>query len=1382
MAACSGGRLWTTAPSGLHSALGGIISVVQRGKSRLVSYPVTTGNQEEGSPMNSERSGYFRLSSMMAHFRFDRRVWVLILLVFSVIPSCPLISTAEEIPSVLASGLFFPSGIAVDATSVYWTSYNGVAKVNKNGGAATTLVPWLSYPGNIVVDSTSLYWGEASVINKVGKEGGIAATLASGVTGGAVGIAVDSTNLYWTENGGPVKQIHKNGGPVTVLFQGGSPAGIAVDSTSLYWTEPLAGIIRKMDKSSGLITILVSGLVDPYSITADSGTLYWTEPSGGTVKKVSVNGGSVTTLASGLVHPHVGIAADSAAVYWNEFYGTSSNPLGGAIKAVGKNGGAVVALASAFYPGSIAVDETSVYWTEGGSNGVIKKISKPMTGELLADANTIALYHFNEASGSSVADSSGNGNNGTAIGTTIVPGRFGNARSFNGSSDYITVPDSPSLSNLSQITIEVWVKPTGFDLGAWAGGEALVVKGTSVDGAFSGYALWVHRNAEGPNGSASSLTQVQFQLSFGGGSTSSPLSFPHEPNKWYYVVGTYDGNDLKVYVNGVLEATSSNFPNLGVTNTNPLFINHHTWGFGGSGFQYSSQRMGGLIDEVRISNIARSAAEIQSYYNAAIGSPVVDLTPPALTELCVTVGRDSARLVVTTDEPTTLEVFLRLEGDPSPSRYSIQVLQLQHAIRLFPLGPDSQYTFTLVITDQAGNQTTLSSLPSSTACNGQAPISVSPSSTFAFSTRRPVIFIPGILGSHLKNTNGPDRVNLSPLVGGTANGQWLWPNTRRIASDFGDDFLNELSLDDRGERDGIGVSIETGDAGDGEYADENPEQTVIETVIEPFTPANVPVPVYRGFLEFMENVLGYRRVAQGPIAATLRLFPYDWRLNLNDLRVAGRLRDTIDDVLRRTGHERVDIIAHSLGGMVAKAYLTHFGPREESRVKRIIMIGTPHYGAAKAIKTLLFGEDDFLGPIMSKFLSARKMKEIARNMPQAYQLIASEAYYKQLNPLKFEEGCVVREASFFGFLEALRNDFGLNSLLDEWVAPHQQGSGLGGWDAWTPQDPELELYLFIGYNNRTLEQILFKPTLFAGCQPFGVGSPWGDGTVPVFSAEANWGLTGARRYYVRTGVFDPLLERRGEHLNMITSNQDVWEQIRRILEGRPEDVVGSIERTPSPVSEQIFEITVQSPVELHIYDAGGAHLGPNDLGGIDRGIPGATYHILGETKSAAVMGGLGYRVEVRGKSLGTVTLSINEFLGDSNVGTVEYSTIPVAEGTTLSFPLVTLADADSIAFDADGDGTPELHLSSRAASDPLTYAQLIADVVRVIQLPVGIQQSLLAKLDSALKSLQAGNRSSAKGKLGAYLNEVSALSGKKIPTGTAETLTVYGTILKGLIP
>ncbi len=96
----------------------------------------------------------------------------------------------------------------------------------------------------------------------------------------------------------------------------------------------------------------------------------------------------------------------------------------------------------------------------------------------ITDSNTKGLYHFDESSGGSASDSSGNSNNATVTGATFTTGQLNNALSFNGTSNYATVPDSASLSLTQSNTLEAWTKfSETFSAGSHDNNQGVIDKG-----------------------------------------------------------------------------------------------------------------------------------------------------------------------------------------------------------------------------------------------------------------------------------------------------------------------------------------------------------------------------------------------------------------------------------------------------------------------------------------------------------------------------------------------------------------------------------------------------------------------------------------------------------------------------------------------------------------------------------------------------------------------------------------------------------------------------------------------------------------------------------------------------------------------------------------
>lgn len=185
-------------------------------------------------------------------------------------------------------------------------------------------------------------------------------------------------------------------------------------------------------------------------------------------------------------------------------------------------------------------------------------------------------------------DTSGNKNHGrqhaTAVGrvsnTEIPP--LGKAASFSGS-NYIAISDTGIGSVLDikeKITIEAWFKVNSFDLSyAYAFYKS---------GAYNLYAYYLN-----------SSYRPRFVLYFMSETRDVYSSSAVEAGKWYHVVGTYDGANMKIFVNGEEKGSSAYANKTIVDNNNTM---------------YPGYRLNGLLDEVRIYSQSLSLAQIQKLY------------------------------------------------------------------------------------------------------------------------------------------------------------------------------------------------------------------------------------------------------------------------------------------------------------------------------------------------------------------------------------------------------------------------------------------------------------------------------------------------------------------------------------------------------------------------------------------------------------------------------------------------------------------------------------------------------------------------------------------------------------------------------------------------
>ena len=171
----------------------------------------------------------------------------------------------------------------------------------------------------------------------------------------------------------------------------------------------------------------------------------------------------------------------------------------------------------------------------------------------------------------------------------VVASPKNGALKLNGTNDYIKVPNNTSLNTTQQITIATWIRPERV-------ATQYVIKKARHNGT-NGFELslssrgypFIRFNQEG--------NRNKYRL-------DSSIKYPTDGTTWMHIVATYDGTDIKIYIDGILNKTKSG--------QFQIATNHVYLGIGAQDNGY--QPFQGSLDDVRIYDRALDASEISALY------------------------------------------------------------------------------------------------------------------------------------------------------------------------------------------------------------------------------------------------------------------------------------------------------------------------------------------------------------------------------------------------------------------------------------------------------------------------------------------------------------------------------------------------------------------------------------------------------------------------------------------------------------------------------------------------------------------------------------------------------------------------------------------------
>jgi len=560
-----------------------------------------------------------------------------------------------------------------------------------------------------------------------------------------------------------------------------------------------------------------------------------------------------------------------------------------------------------------------------------------------------------------------------------------------------------------------------------------------------------------------------------------------------------------------------------------------------------------------------------------------------------------------------------------------------------------------------------------------------------------VLFLPGIEASRLYTSD----------ASGT--------NENRLWEPDGNSDVQNLYMDANGKS--IGTNIYTRDLLDEAYAPAGPN-------------------IYASFLATLEKMK-----STDHSIADYSAVPYDWRLSIDDILNGGTatvvngktqisyLNATtspyiISELRRLVASSRsgkVTIVAHSNGGLVAKALLKRLADTGDPlllKIDKLVLVAVPQLGTPAAIAADLHGTDQGLPTDSAPFLLSKSVaRGFAQNSAIGYNLLPDQNYFTNVDtPVVTFDSTLPDWSAKYGSVihstDRLQNfllgTYGrvsatsANTQAPDTLNPSlfsQSESLHDALDSWTPP-AGLHVVEIAGWGIPTTISGINYTSENGAIAPHPAWTVDGDGTVA--SPSALWENSPSEdRYWLDVGAYNkdnflthiPLLGSLFalNHKNILevsSLNNFISDIITDSI--KPVSNYAYLSAVAPASTGNRLQYTLNSPASLNMYDSAGHHTGVSTTTGkVEEQIPGTYYEEFGNSKYIFTDTSAPVKISMSSSATGTSTLSfaVSELSGDTQVASTTFKNIPTTPATQVTLTVQSGASTvSSMNIDFNGDG------------------------------------------------------------------------------------------------